>query len=510
MKRKKLNILIIFFIVFISMFANRKVEAKTYCEYYTYSPIVLNGKILTDFKISTGGSHGGAGTTIDPTDEDDFEYVINDGKTILFQYSDPTFGYNMRFTSPTELTFKSSSFEKEVEKNGCPDFIRIYYDGKINGFEVEKSKSKPYDSFYRGYLSRHGSSSTGFLENTQYFINLKESMKRGFSIYMFRKNFYKENSEYYYKHDIYNELVSQESENATKSKLEACKISYSDGGIDLLYYNSTENDVYDAIVKSEKVYDSDVSTNTLSTAYGNWYKNTSYVMLEYNPQRLLWYFKKIYGNSVEISETQKQNCISFLESAIDLKKSEDQKDKYDDSIPICNYYCKKENAYAEESCRKSDSFDNCKYCYSIPQDTEKTKCLEQYTKQAEKNKEDLEKEIDNKKEKLWENFSSISAPSLDINFDKHYELTCDDVSFFHWFYVVFRILAPVAVIFFGTLDYAKAVIASDVEKMNKSKKNFPKRLILLILFITVPLIISLLLSIFGGDYSLMDCIINGE
>lgn len=505
MKRKILNILVIFFIVFISTFVNKKVEAKTYCKYYTYSPIVMDGKVLS-------GSY-------------DRKHSVTDGMRITFEYSDPLLGSNMRFTSIQDLNFSSSSFENIVEMDGCPDFIIIYYKGGGAGLEV-KNTGKNTNSFYKGdliydplYDDTYIDKTVIMPENYGYRINVEQSIKAGKEMYLFREGFEKSNTVFQYKHDVYNDLVSNGSENDAKAKLEACGISYSDGGIALQYYQQTKEDVYAAInrvIKDYKIEDGTVF-NVLNI-YNYWYVNTSYVMLEYDPEYLLWFFKKIYGNSETFSDSNKKNCISFLESLVDVKKIEDKKDKYDDNnkddgdvkIPVCNYYCKNESGDAEESCRRSDAFKHCKYCYSIPQDTEKNKCLEQYKKQAERNEEELEKELEDNKEKLWKNFSGISAPTLDIDFDKHYKLTCDDVSFFHWFYVVLRILAPVAVIFFGTLDYAKAVIASDVEKMNKSKKNFPKRLILLILFITVPLIISLLLSIFGGDYSLMDCIINGE
>ena len=111
--------------------------------------------------------------------------------------------------------------------------------------------------------------------------------------------------------------------------------------------------------------------------------------------------------------------------------------------------------------------------------------------------------------RIADSLHSIKAPSLDVDF-KPYEVTCDDVAIFHTFYVILEIMAPILVILFGTIDYAKAVMASDVEKMQKAKKNFPKRLGLLLLFIFVPLIVSFLIGEFSStNSSLMYCIING-
>ena len=63
---------------------------------------------------------------------------------------------------------------------------------------------------------------------------------------------------------------------------------------------------------------------------------------------------------------------------------------------------------------------------------------------------------------------------------------------------------------FGSLDYAKAVMASDIEKMEKSKKQFPKRLLLLIVFVLVPIFVRILISFTNTNTNLMECIISGS
>ena len=89
----------------------------------------------------------------------------------------------------------------------------------------------------------------------------------------------------------------------------------------------------------------------------------------------------------------------------------------------------------------------------------------------------LEKKQKNKEklEKIQDKLYSVSAPKLNIDFDYEYVPDCDDFQELHTIYNILRIIAPILVILFGTLDYAKAVIASDVEKIEKSKKQFPKR-----------------------------------
>lgn len=60
-----------------------------------------------------------------------------------------------------------------------------------------------------------------------------------------------------------------------------------------------------------------------------------------------------------------------------------------------------------------------------------------------------------------------------------------------------KILGPTIAIVFGTLDFTKAIVASDEEKMKKAQSSFVKRLIAALLLFFVPIIVELLLGIFG-------------
>lgn len=113
---------------------------------------------------------------------------------------------------------------------------------------------------------------------------------------------------------------------------------------------------------------------------------------------------------------------------------------------------------------------------------------------------------------MVDTLSRVDAPDFfNIEFDKPYVPDCDDFTELHTIYNILRIIAPILVVLFGTLDYVKAVMASDIEKMEKSKKKFPKRLLLLVLFIMVPFIISFLISTFSStDTNIARCIVNGS
>ena len=114
------------------------------------------------------------------------------------------------------------------------------------------------------------------------------------------------------------------------------------------------------------------------------------------------------------------------------------------------------------------------------------------------------------------NLSKVSSPTLNVEFNGPYKIKCSDVEIFHTIYVILQIVAPIAVILFGSFDYAKAVMASDIEKMEKAKKKFPKRLLLVLLFVFVPIIINAILSLYSMstdkdiDTSLMYCVIKGS
>lgn len=61
----------------------------------------------------------------------------------------------------------------------------------------------------------------------------------------------------------------------------------------------------------------------------------------------------------------------------------------------------------------------------------------------------------------------------------------------------FRIIAPMIVLVLSALDFAKALVSSDDEVMQKNYKKLISRLILILALYFVPLIVDILLQIFG-------------
>ena len=76
-------------------------------------------------------------------------------------------------------------------------------------------------------------------------------------------------------------------------------------------------------------------------------------------------------------------------------------------------------------------------------------------------------------------------------------LTCDDVKYATQAYNTIRILAPVLLIIFGSLDFFKAIVAGDVKKQQEARSKFPKRLIALLLLVLLPFVVQFIFSTFG-------------
>ena len=69
-----------------------------------------------------------------------------------------------------------------------------------------------------------------------------------------------------------------------------------------------------------------------------------------------------------------------------------------------------------------------------------------------------------------------------------------------------KILAPILLIIFGSLDYAKAVIANDDKGLNKATSNFIKRCIAAVAVFFLPFLINFVLSLPGVETGLQDAV----
>ena len=65
---------------------------------------------------------------------------------------------------------------------------------------------------------------------------------------------------------------------------------------------------------------------------------------------------------------------------------------------------------------------------------------------------------------------------------------------------IIRILIPIVVIALGMLDFAKAVIASDEDKMKESQKKFIRRLIIAVAIFFVPTLLNVIINIINAAW----------
>ncbi|MBQ8193623.1 MAG: hypothetical protein IJ509_02315 [Bacilli bacterium] len=81
-------------------------------------------------------------------------------------------------------------------------------------------------------------------------------------------------------------------------------------------------------------------------------------------------------------------------------------------------------------------------------------------------------------------------------------------------FLILQICVPVGIIVMGSLDFAKAVIASDADKIKKNQKKFITRLItgalVFFVFAVVKFIIKITDTTTGGYANCLNCLINSN
>lgn len=240
--------------------------------------------------------------------------------------------------------------------------------------------------------------------------------------------------------------------------------------------------------------------------------------------------KETTGRYAELFNDYKDSAYNTMMRLINISSNPDYEADKDEETSreesgsamkdnICNAVCadqtgKLYTGSALMACKNDSQYKKCincsKKCSIVSAGTQEEcmkGCFGAADYQALKDKQDVN---DEELQKIKDKLHKVSVPELDIKFDQIYVPNCKDYKVFHDLYNILRIIAPTLVVLFGTLDYAKAVLASDVEKMEKSKKQFPKRLLLLVLFVVVPVIVSILINNFSStNTTLAQCIING-
>lgn len=419
--------------------------------------------------------------------------------------------------------FSSADFDNAALVNwasngSCPNYVKIYKGSGLSGMEAKISNSDEFVKYlknqYDVYSSPYGDDLYGNIEHkSMVFTNV--------------------GSTYPTKH--LNEMINDRG--TPIEKIKALQVDTGKSGMDKLYYESTKTAWYmyansridqidyanyDNKCKDEKNIDAHVTTLSVClyddiSTFKIWFDTVSRWIFEEDYSSFKKYYR--YANTGTLTQTQIDNNLNLFNADTGLTENKSEKDTLlkDKCLALCP-----RNATSLTNCQSGSTYQKCKSatdaCKNMSSDSAYQTCLKGRMGEADYNSfinsynsrmEELEKEESEYRQTIKDALSRVSAPDLDIEFNP-YEVTCDDVAIFHTFYVILEIMAPILVILFGTIDYAKAVIASDVEKMQKAKKNFPKRLGLLLLFVFIPLIVSFLIGEFSStNSSLMYCIING-
>lgn len=505
MKNKITKFLTILSIIFISFFINQnKVGAKEISCTWHLRPSYLdfsyeNGKTKVNRTMPTG-----LGREI---------YILT--------YNNKRAGANFvlkRKSLVTDATlnsykFSSGNFNQMIENNEeCPNYVKVYNAGGLYGIEAKFSDENEFINYMKSqYIS---SMSSGV--NLYDYIDDKSMVFTGVG------------STYPTKH--YNEMIKNRG--ATEEQMKKLQIDINKSGMDKLYYESTKNAWYmyaEQQIKNVdyKEYENkchEVKPNEIKicfidemTAFKSWFDNVSRWIFEEDYDRFKRYYR--FANTRTLTQEEIDNNLSVFDADTGLTENKNEKDSLNKDS--CSAMCPRDET-SLTNCQKGSDYQKCKsameYCKNVGSSSAYEVCLKEkmgeslynnYKNSYNSRLNELNTEEEEYRQTIKDALSKISAPDLDIEFNP-YEVTCDDVAIFHTFYVILEIMAPILVILFGTIDYAKAVMASDVEKMQKAKKNFPKRLGLLLLFVFVPLLVSFLIGEFSStNSSLMYCIING-
>ena len=296
-----------------------------------------------------------------------------------------------------------------------------------------------------------------------------------------------------------------------------------------VYYESTK-DKWETYMKEDLANPKKAST-VRKEYFSKWYKLVSRYLFEEDKDmsKFKKYLNYICENSEGVVAEFDNNYCEAVKKIVDKMWTHKQatatleqleNDPCSAICPSCAKLNYNSNA-CTQSCKDENKkmFDKCTTCAKISDANARKSCMgekinkiiEQAKSDAAKQKKSSAKEAVGAALKLY-SIGLANAPELDITFNaKGAQLKCEDVSLLHTIYMIMIILAPILVIVLGSLDFFKAMLTSDEQKMNKFKKQFPKRIIMLVLLIIVPIIVSFLTkNVAGIKDTLLNCVVNGS
>lgn len=560
MKNRLIKTFIMILTIFIMFFiGNNKVKADDTC--YWVSPLTYfdeQGKpmyISSTFEYETEGRGKFGPDAKAITNVNSF--ILKRGKNWNLGYSVDSSFINTASGSPLGLKLNNQGdfslymipagyeyyFNSNFDVKNCSSqkYIKVeaYMTGTSHRFDITESTEQEYIAYLKKGNKKGNLTACSTDEHTKeiYDESCSDGESDTFWNYMYNNGamyFINTNAKQEYPKEKYSELVNEliKNNNWKKEKLTARLAALNIDTADKNIFTYTKA-YYDATKNTWAKYYREGENTRIS--FKVWFKSSGRYILEENPTLFKEYFK--YANDNNAQNNPDYNTIlEILDGMILLEKNDDKKSCLETNP--CAVLCHAGKDAKSFTC-SGTAFDQCsaasedyKKCSAAYKACEGVKnqasaydaCMkvnmgdDLYTKYTD-DKQVVSDAVDQEKKDLLNQISAalsrISEPTLNIDFEG-YKVKCEDVVIFHDLYIILRIAAPILVIILGSLDYAKATLASDIDKMEKEKKKFPKRLILVVLFMIVPVIIDIILNLFSSstnmdiNSNIMYCIIRGS
>lgn len=419
-------------------------------------------------------------------------------------------------------SFYSTEFET------CPEYVKVSISEGKTFLSVTAATESEYTSYIK---TQYDNIATKFSETSSiyYVDNLFD--------YISQKTMVFSSKSTSISNSHYNELVRLTSEDDV-SKLDLNSKYKNNPGIDK-FYEATKSRWINIVDKylSEMERCGDIfssecrsgAARNASVAFLRWFNLVKDYAFEdsYSIYLDFYKFAHLWDYTDEDDFNDQVEALTYI-IAYDKNMDWESQLQSNNCLALCNY---PDNIVTRENCMKTESYKNCSnaknYCDTLCSSVRNTpgysscinSCIPQQMGESNYNQlqityQNVINNIINEREDLLDSIryslSNIEAPSIEGIEFKPYEVKCEDVVVFHIIYRIMTIAAPILVILLGSIDYAKAVFSSDEKKMQESKKKFPKRIALLVLFVAIPTIISIIMGFSGGETNLMKCVILGE
>ena len=432
--------------------------------------------------------------------------------------------------------------------SGCPDYIKI--SGKVGSTKVTAATAQEYETYvdsgqYSGLEIENQNlfqqyNMTGIRSKTENKTSIKNLLDENgaFSSYIGSRNVVLVNTALSEKYPDarLNELkqdlndAGYDADGLTKKLGKLIDIKATNNRSHTAsYYNGTHTKWYKYM--QEDIKNPKGAPTQRKEIFRSWFHLTGRYIFENSLTEFKDYFTYLYeSQQTELSETDYKQLLNAIDGMLDLKNAKKEDESFSNNS--CYVYCKmciqgsdEYNGNACSACNSSSSdYKKCNNCVSVRcksvQGTAQDSCLKgcmgdemynEYKSKVDETQKEIDQDKDDALTKIANALSQVSMPTLNIKVGEIYKIQCEDVSVFHNIYLIIIIIAPAIAITLGTIDYFRAILAGDEKKMQEQKKKLPKRIIMLVCLILVPILIKIITGLFSSlDNSLLDCIVNGN